>query len=298
MVRDLSARRAILADISPFREIAPDGPAGPVVFSSPHSGRMYPAEFLDRSLLDLRAIRTSEDALVDVLFDAAPEFGATLLCADAPRSYVDLNRSPSELDPELVDGVAFGAASMRARSGLGVVPRLVGDGKLIHDGKLTMEEVRERMDRFFFPFHRRLDELLAERRAKFGEAILFDCHSMPDKTASSSPIMRRGFPDVVLGDRYGQAASASLVECAEAAFASAGLSVVRNAPYQGAHISHRHGRPADRRHAIQIEINRSLYLDENRMIPTADFLPFRRLLRSVIAELAALRSRPVRIAAE
>lgn len=297
-MRDLSARRAKLADISPFRETAPDGSAGPVVFSSPHSGRMYPAEFLDSSLLDLRAIRASEDAFVDVLFDAAPEFGATLLCANAPRSYVDLNRSPSELDPELVDGVASGTASVRARSGLGVVPRLVGDGKLIYDGKLTMEEVRERIDRFFFPFHGRLDELLAERKAKFGEAILLDCHSMPNKTASSSPIMRRGFPDVVLGDRHGQAASACLVECAEAAFASAGLSVVRNAPYQGAHISHRHGRPADRRHAIQIEINRSLYLDENKMCPTADFLPFRRLLRSVIADLAALRTRPVRIAAE
>ena len=287
-----------LDQLRPYREFPPRSHCSAAIFSSPHSGRCYPEEFLGQIRLDPHRIRMSEDAYVDLLFSAAPEFGAALIRAEAPRSYVDLNRSPGEIDRELVEGAVAGGSSMRSRAGYGVVPSRVGDGLRIYDGRLPAAEVEDRLDRFFHPFHRRLEELVAERVRRFGEAILFDCHSMPHKVALNGPVARTGPPEVILGDRFGQAAAAELTELTESAFAAAGLAVARNTPFPGAYISRRHGRPELGRHVIQIEIDRSLYMDELTLRPNANFGPLRRLLRSVIAELAALRTGGLRMAAE
>lgn len=284
-----------LDQLRPYREIPPRTRRSAAIFSSPHSGRCYPAEFLGQIRLDPHRIRMSEDAYVDLLFNAAPEFGAALICAEAPRSYVDLNRSPGEIDHELVEGAVAGGSSMRSRAGYGVVPSRVGDGLWIYDGRLQAAEVEDRLDRFFHPFHRRLEELVAER---FGEAILFDCHSMPHKVALNGPAARTGPPEVILGDRFGQAAAAELTELTQSAFAAVGLAVARNTPFPGAYISRRHGRPELGRHVIQIEIDRALYMDERTLRPNANFGPLQRLLRSVIAELAALRTGGLRMAAD
>ena len=287
-----------LDQLRPYREFPPRAPCSATIFSSPHSGRSYPVEFLGQIRLDPHRIRMSEDAHVDLLFGSAPEFGAVLVCAEAPRSYVDLNRSPGEIDHELVAGAAAGGSSMRSRAGYGVVPSRVGDGLRIYDGMLPAAEVEDRLNRFFHPFHRRLEELVADRIGSFGEAILFDCHSMPHKVALNGPAARTGPPEVILGDRFGQAAAPELTELTESAFAAAGLAVARNTPFSGAYISRRHGRPELGRHVIQIEIDRALYMDERTLRPNANFGPLRRLLRSVTAELAALRTTGFRMAAE
>ena len=204
-----------LADLPPYREIQPRSGSSAVVFSSPHSGRQYPDEFLRQTRLDALQIRSSEDAYVDILFDAAPEFGAPLLCATAPRSFVDLNRSPCELDAELFDGFVPIASTARSRAGYGVIPRRAGDGIRIYSGRLPVAVAEARLGRFFRPFHRRLDELITERVRRFGEAILLDCHSMPHKVACEGPRTGSALPEVILGDRFGQAAAPDLVEFAE-----------------------------------------------------------------------------------
>ena len=287
-----------LDELQPYCEFQPRNGVGAAIFSSPHSGRAYPSEFLTQIRLDAHAIRMSEDAYVDLLFNAAPEFGATLICATAPRSYVDLNRSPGEIDPELVDDHALGGSSIRSRAGYGVVPSRVGEGAPIYDGMLSAAAVEERLRRFFHPFHNRLEKLAEDRIRRFGEVILFDCHSMPHRIASNGPTARSAPPDVILGDRFGQAASAELMEFTESAFAARGLSVARNTPFPGAYISKRHGRPELGRHAIQIEIDRSLYMDEVTLRPNGNFATLKKLLRSVTADLAALRTTGFRLAAE
>ncbi len=287
-----------LADLPPYREIQPRSGSSAVVFSSPHSGRQYPDEFLRQTRLDALQIRSSEDAYVDILFDAAPEFGAPLLCATAPRSFVDLNRSPCELDAELFDGFVPIASTARSRAGYGVIPRRAGDGIRIYSGRLPLAVAEARLGRFFRPFHRRLDELITERVRRFGEAILLDCHSMPHKVACEGPRTGSALPEVILGDRFGQAAAPDLVEFAESAFASAGLAVARNSPFPGAYISRRYGRPEAGQHVIQIEIDRALYMDERTLRPNRNFSSFRKLLRNVIADLVELRTDRYRFAAE
>ncbi|MDK3017643.1 N-formylglutamate amidohydrolase [Pseudodonghicola flavimaris] len=269
-----------------------------VVFASPHSGHEYSEGFLRRSILDPRAIRSSEDAFVDQLFAAAPEFGAPLLCARAPRAYVDLNRSPDELDPALIEGVRRHGHNPRVASGLGVIPRVVSNGRAIYRGKLPMREATDRLDRIWRPYHGALQDLLDQAHHRFGEAILIDCHSMPHEAMDG--IARSGMPrpEIVLGDRFGAAAEASVMERVEAAFIAAGLVVSRNTPFAGAYVTQAYGRPSRRQHAIQIEIDRSLYMDEQRIEPNAQFDSFRSLLRGVIAEIASIGYVDLPLAAE
>jgi N-formylglutamate amidohydrolase len=270
-----------------------------VVFASPHSGRDYPADFLDRILLDPQTIRSSEDAFIDRLFDSAPQHGAPLIAASAPRAYLDLNRAPEELDPALIEGVRRAAHNPRIASGLGVIPRVVAGGRAIYRGKLTLDEAEARINAWHRPYHAALQSLLDESHARFGEAILIDCHSMPHEALESVAHPGHARADVVLGDRFGAAAAASVVERVEAAFGAAGLRVARNMPFAGAHVTQAYGRPSRRQHAVQIEIDRSLYMNESTVEPSADFEAFRRLLRGVIAELADIgRPGDLRVAAE
>jgi len=259
-----------------------------VVFASPHSGRDYPKSLLARTGLDARLIRSSEDAFVDQLFAAAPEHGAPLLAARVPRAWVDLNRAADELDPALVEGVVRRAHNPRVASGLGVIPRVVAGGRAIYSGKIGLDEARERLDTGWIPYHAALQSLLAESLEQFGESILIDCHSMPHEAIELAGTRGRPRPHVVLGDRYGAAAAPRVMARIEAAFTAAGLRVARNTPFAGAYVTQTYGRPSRRQHAVQIEIDRSLYMDEARIEPHSGFEAFRTRLSGVIAEIAAI----------
>lgn len=259
-----------------------------VVFASPHSGRDYPKSLLARTGLDARLIRSSEDAFVDQLFAAAPEHGAPLLAARVPRAWVDLNRAADELDPALVEGVVRRAHNPRVASGLGVIPRVVAGGRAIYSAKIGLDEARERLDTGWIPYHAALQSLLAESLEQFGESILIDCHSMPHEAIELAGTRGRPRPHVVLGDRYGAAAAPRVMARIEAAFTAAGLRVARNTPFAGAYVTQTYGRPSRRQHAVQIEIDRSLYMDEARIEPHSGFEAFRARLSGVIAEIAAI----------
>lgn len=283
--------------IDPYRLIRPKARTTSVVFSSPHSGRDYPWAFLRRSMLDELSVRSSEDAFVDLLFSGAPMLGAPLLAANAPRAYVDLNRSADELDPALIEGVRKVSHNPRVSSGLGVIPRVVANGRVIQRGKITLEEAQARLAAVWEPYHAALQSLLDESHAAFGEAILIDCHSMPQEAISGT--VRGGVrPDVVLGDRFGAAAQADVVDRIEAAFAAAGLRVARNAPFAGAYVTQHYGRPSRGQHVVQVEINRGLYMDEARVRPNAHFESFKRLITSVVSEITAIGSSELPLAAQ
>jgi len=269
-----------------------------VVFASPHSGRDYPWSFLRTSLLDAHAIRTSEDAFVDQLFEAAPLFGAPFLKAGAPRAFVDLNRAPDELDPALIEGLPPQGHNPRVASGLGVIPRVVANGRAIYRGKISRFEAERRIDEIWRPYHAMLHRLLGEATTEFGQTVLIDCHSMPHEAMDG--IAKGGVqrPDIVLGDRFGAAAHAEIVDRVEAAFANAGFVVARNAPFAGAYIAQAYGRPSRQQHAVQIEIDRSLYMNERLIRPNGAFDDVRDRLRGVIAEIATIGQGRIPLAAE
>jgi N-formylglutamate amidohydrolase len=259
--------------------------AGPVIFASPHSGRDYPAEFLAGALLDQQAIRSSEDAFVDRLFDAAPRLGAPLLAACAPRAFIDLNRAADELDPAVIEGIARAPHNPRVSSGLGVIPRVVAGGRPIYRGKLSLAEATARISRYWHPYHAALSGLIDETRRAFGSTVLIDCHSMPHEAIEAHSRPGQPRPEVVLGDRHGVAAGREVMDRVEAAFAAAGLRVARNAPFAGAYVAQAYGRPSRGVHVVQVEIDRALYMDEPRVEPLPGFSAFRELMAGVVAEL-------------
>ncbi|PYG30488.1 N-formylglutamate amidohydrolase [Pelagimonas varians] len=276
----------------------PDVATSCVVFASPHSGSDYPWTFLRSTVLDALTIRSSEDAFVDRLFDCVPQFGAAFLEAGAPRAYIDLNRACDELDPALIEGVRKAGNNPRVASGLGVVPRVVAHGRAIYHGKISRNEADMRIDRIWKPYHDRLAALLDHSREQFGSSILLDCHSMPHEAVRHT--RHKGAPpQIVIGDRFGASAAPEVVEQVEAAFERAGLRVARNAPFAGAYTTQQYGRPSQSQHAIQIEIDRSIYMDEASVRPNSNFKPFCKLLRGVIADLVVIGQRPSRaLAAE
>ena len=273
---------------SAFQLARPETRTTSVVFASPHSGRDYPPSFLRQSVLNQNQIRSSEDAFVDLLFESAPRHGAPLLTAHAPRAYLDLNRGPDELDSALIEGVRRNPHNPRIASGLGVVPRVVANGRAIYRGKISLEAAHQRIARYWRPYHDQLQTLLDESRNTFGEAILIDCHSMPSEAVEHVGPPGSARPDIVLGDRFGATAAGEIVERVEAAFASAGLRVARNMPFAGAFITQHYGRPSRRQHALQIEMNRAIYMNERRLEPNPNFDAFKSVLENVVAEIAAI----------
>ena len=242
----------------------------PFVFNSPHSGRIYPEKFLALSCLDSHAIRRSEDYYVDELFEDAADLGAPLLSARFPRAYLDVNREPYELDPAMFDGPVptfINSNSMRVAGGLGTVPRLVAENMEIYSHRLPVRDALERINDLYRPYHDRLRELLVKTHSAFGYAVLIDCHSMPANAQASS----RNRPDFVIGDRYGTSASETLSQLAITILQDLGYSVSRNKPYAGGFITEHYGRPGRGLHALQIEINRGLYVDEKSLEKSAYF---------------------------
>jgi N-formylglutamate deformylase len=275
---------ATLAELArvPFRLHRPETTTIPFVFASPHSGRAYPPSFVQQSRLSFDALRRSEDAFVEELFLPVTALGAPLLAAAFPRAYVDVNRAPYELDSQMFEGplsVAADPASPRVQAGLGVIPRIVREGAEIYRRKLAAAEAGIRLTRFYRPYHDRLASLAGETRERFGVAVVVDCHSMPSAAAA---------PDIVLGDRYGVAASPLLMRAAEDAFVRQGFSIARNAPYAGGYTTQAHGRPGRGCHAMQIEINRALYMDEDAIRPAPCFGAFRQRLAASLGALVAL----------
>ena len=272
----------------------------PYVFNTGHSGAVYPASFLAASRLDAVSLRRSEDAFVDRLFAPVVALGAPLMRACFPRAYLDVNREPYELDPRMFDGrlPAFAnIRSMRVAGGLGTVPRVVADGQEIYRGRLPVAEATARIEGLYKPYHRALRGLVTRTAAAFGHAVLIDCHSMPSTSLGRDEAAR---VDVVLGDRFGTACGHALMEAVEAALRGRGFRVIRNKPYAGGFITEHYGEPALGRHALQIEINRALYMDERSLIPKPGFEALRESLRAVFAEVAGLPLdlAPRRIAAE
>ena len=269
-----------------------------VIFASPHSGRDYPWSFLRKTVLDKHVIRTSEDAFVDRLFDCAPQFGASFLKAGAPRAFVDLNRNADELDPALIDGVRRGSHNPRIASGLGVIPRVVAAGRSIYHGKISYDEAQRRITQYWRPYHEMLQKLMDSAIQRHGQAVLIDCHSMPHEAmngVAKSGIRR---PDVVLGDRFGASAAGEVVDRLEAAFSAAGFVVTRNAPFAGAYITQAYGRPSKGQHAVQVEIDRSIYMNEHLIRPNENFAQVQMALRDVVQEVAQIGQRRVPLAAE
>ena len=269
-----------------------------VVFASPHSGRDYPASLMRRTVLDAVTIRSSEDAFVDLLFDKAPEFGAPLLKAVAPRAFVDLNRSSAELDPAVIEGARRQGHNPRITSGLGVIPRVVANGREVYRGKISRQEADRRIARYWRPYHQMLQKLLNTALHVHGHAILIDCHSMPHEAMDGMARDGRARPDVVLGDRFGAAADGAIVDEIEDAFTSAGFKVVRNTPFAGAYIVQAYGRPSRKQHAIQVEIDRSVYMNESLIRPSAEFSDTQKRLQAVIEKIAAIGRIPLPLAAE
>lgn len=281
-----------------YRLVRPERRDTPVIFSSPHSGRDYPEALLARTLLDERSIRSSEDAYVDELFAEAPSMGAPLIAARVPRAYVDLNRAADELDPALIEGITRAPHNPRVNSGLGVIPRVVANGRAIYRGKIGLREAQGRIERLWHPYHEALRGLIDESLDAFGEAVLIDCHSMPHEAIEAHARPGQPRPEVVLGDRFGAAAGREVMDAVEAAFAAAGLRVARNAPFAGAYIAQAYGRPSRGQHVVQVEIDRALYMDEARIVRRDDFEAFRALMTGVVARIAGSGRRTLPLAAE
>jgi N-formylglutamate amidohydrolase len=252
----------VTGDFEPFEVREPEAQTIPFVFNSPHSGRVYPREFLAASRLDSLGIRRSEDHYVDELFGDAPEFGAPFLVAHFPRAYLDVNREPYELDPRMFDGSLPSYAnigSMRVAGGLGTIPRIVAENMEIYAHRLPVSEALSRVETIYKPYHASLRRLIARTHARFGLSILIDCHSMPGNIRLSGSDLR---PDFIIGDRYGTSASAELSRAALNILDDMGFNAVRNKPYAGGFITEHYGRPVRGLHALQIEVNRALYVDE------------------------------------
>ncbi len=285
----------------PFEIIEPLEWRGPVIFNSPHSGSVYPRALLAASRLDLPTLRRSEDSFVDELAIGVVRRGHPLMRAHFPRCYVDVNREPYELDPRMFDGRLPSFAntrSMRVAGGLGTVARVVGDAQEIYGQRIPVDDAIRRIETLYKPYHRALRRLFTRVHREFGTAVLIDCHSMPSSAGTRDDRPR---PDVVLGDRYGTSCVAAIVETVESTLRERGYAVSRNKPYAGGFITEHYGNPSAGLHAIQLEINRALYMDEARFEPIEGFTTLAadlELLADRLAEIPVAELRPYRTAAE
>lgn len=269
--------------------LAPAEQTAPVVLASPHSGRDYPADFVANSPLDLLALRRSEDSFVDDLFAAAPNHGIPLLRALFPRAFIDPNREPFELDPDMFDDPLPDYAntqSSRVTAGLGTIARVVSSGQEIYASKLKFADAAARINANYRPYHRALRDLLDATRRRFGHYVLIDCHSMPSVGGPHDPDAGRQRADIVLGDCFASACSEAVITTVEQALKDQGYEVVRNKPFAGGFTTRHYGRPSQGLHAVQVEINRGLYMDETAIKPNGGMAKLTQDMKSVIEILA------------
>jgi N-formylglutamate amidohydrolase len=279
----------------PFRRLGSEKPSSPVVVSVPHAGRAYSDGLLASARLSRARLECLEDRLVDRLVWRAVEGGAAALIADVPRAEIDLNRDERELDPAMVQprpAADSTVESPRTRGGLGLIPARIAGSGAIWRQRIAADEVARRVQLIHRPYHAALEAELRAAKARFGIAILLDCHSMPPRGGA-------GEAAVVLGDRHGASMAEALVAAAESAARAAGFKVARNAPYAGGHITERHGRPASGIHALQLELDRSLYLAPDLRTTGSGFDRVARLIAAIAEALAAAAlDPPEAIAAE
>ncbi|TAM95902.1 MAG: N-formylglutamate amidohydrolase [Rhizobiaceae bacterium] len=272
----------------------------PFVFNSPHSGNYYPQRFLAMSRLDRRAIRRSEDCFVDELFAGAVGCGAVMMAAHFPRAYLDVNREPWELDPRMFQEALPPFANIRSprvAGGLGAVPRIVGEGQEIYSGRLPLSEAIGRIDSVYKPYHAELRRLLVSTRESFGHAVLIDCHSMPGSVRAGEGTARADF---IVGDRFGASCVPALTQCAIGLLTRMGYRVAHNRPYAGGFITEHYGRPAQGLNALQVEVSRSLYMDERSYERTSGFFALAKDLSRFCTALVRLGEElfPLPLAAE
>ena len=277
---------SIKSHLSPgFKIMRPDQQTAPFVFCSPHSGRVYTDVFVQASRLSPLALRKSEDCYVDQLFESVCDLGAPLISALFPRAYVDVNREAYELDPQLFRVPLphyANSKSVRVAGGLGTIARIVSEGEEIYPDRLLLGVAEARIKALYVPFHEQLAQLLDQTRRLFGQAILIDCHSMPAATVGRQPGPR---PDFVLGDRFGETCDARLTLYVQTALSDMGYRVQLNRPYAGGYITEYYGSPASGTHALQIEINRALYMNERTLKPNAGFDILQKDLATMVGKL-------------
>ncbi len=259
----------------------------PFLFNSPHSGRIYPESFLAESCLDNFTIRISEDCFVDLLFNKVVKLGASLMAANFPRSFLDVNRERYELDPEMFFEPLpefIPKPSTRVLAGLGTIPKVVAANVNIYSGRIHLDEAFRRIEALYVPYHQHLEDKLYAMRDRFGFAVLIDCHSMPGKLKFFNGGEQ---PDFILGDQYGHSCANAFVEYAAERLLQKGYNVSLNRPYSGGFITAHYGRPSENIHSLQIEINRSLYLDEITLETTHNFTALQNDLTDLAADLMA-----------
>lgn len=250
--------------------LAPDEQLVPLVFASPHSGTAYPPEFLRDATVGLDILRRSEDIFVDQIFTPVVRRGAPLLRALFPRAFLDPNREPYELDPAMFADTLpahVNTTSVRAMTGLGTVPRVVGAGIPISARKLVFAEAESRIQTLYHPYHKALAALIERTRARFGYCVLVDCHSMPSTGGQLDDDDSLSRIDIALGDCFGVSCAKALLVATEKVFVGRGYRVAHNSPYAGGFTTRHYGRPETGVHALQIEISRRLYVNETTYQP-------------------------------
>ena len=284
-------------ETKPYRLIEPEALLSGIVIASPHSGRNYLSSVKEQSILDPITLRSSEDAFVDELMDFAPALGIPLICSEIPRAFVDLNRARDELDPAIIEGIKPNRQNPRVVSGLGVIPRVVANGKEIYSGKLSKEAAIERLENFWDPYHSKLAELLDRARQQFGYSILIDTHSMPHEAILNASSNFRT-SQIVLGDRYGATCAPEIINDLIKLISKNGLRASRNIPFSGAYIVQKYGSPGLNRHAIQLEIDRSIYMDERKIQKLEKFHKLKNKLQNIMRDFSQIHTCLTSIAAE
>ena len=285
------------ADIRQHSIVEPVSLTSGVVFALPHSGRDYGVSFLNQSILDQLSIRSSEDAFLDQLIDGIEKYGAPKIIANAPRAFIDLNRSTDELDPALISGIKNNIKNPRISSGLGVIPRVVSHGKEIYRGKLSFEQAQSRIKYYWKPYHTDLSNLLQRSQSVFGQSLLIDIHSMPHEAVS----MQSSFikpPEIVVGDRFGMSSDPEFTNLVISILKQHEFKVAKNTPFAGAFITKHHGKVKKRIHALQLEIDRSLYMDEEKISPNSDFEELKTRFFPALIQISSLICKSEKIAAE
>ena len=275
----------------PVEVIGGDTQSVPVIFTSPHSGRNYPPEFVAASRLDPLTLRRSEDSFVDEIYARAPQLGAPLIKAQFPRAYVDPNREAYELDPAMFEDPLpdyVNTNSARVAAGLGTVAKVVTNGEEIYAGPLKFAEARRRIEKYYIPYHDALKRLIARTRRRFGVCLVIDCHSMPSVGGPMEFDSGRRRVDIVLGDAHGTSCAEAVTGLVEDQLAKIGFTVDRNDPYSGGYTTRTYGRPETGIHVLQIEINRGAYMDETTMVRSARFPGLIEKINTLIVRLAAL----------
>ena len=279
------------APVPPLEVHQPAPQTLPLVLSSPHSGENYPAEFIAASRLDRMALRRSEDSFVDELFAAAPALGAPLIRALFPRAYVDPNREPWELDPAMFEDALpswVNVNSPRVAAGLGTIAKVVANGEEIYGGKLRFADAKARIERCYRPYHAALAEAVGATHRRFGRCVLIDCHSMPSVGGPQERDAGRDRVDFVLGDCFASTCAPAIVERVERLLRAQGFVVARNAPYAGGYVTQHYGRPSAGVHALQIEINRALYMDETLLSRGPGFARMAETMTGLIREIGRM----------